>query len=602
MNYNQNIAYLLKKDLFLRMADIHWQDWGQKLGVDIQNLSSPLIVNRGEQLIHRWASYNGIPSDNAPLEMARRLDIALSMNQRLLFSEKASYDHLGAAPSPLMSALPVSPLESLNFQPKFFFPYVTPDGKNISGGMVYLGDNNGNSLRMPVTPWQIYSYSTYWDYLSWSTPFPLFNINKLFAYPEKFVFILPSEEDVVWFTTNVAWLDLNFTLTTWPGGLRETLYCTDWGLLASRKVVIIVSPSEDGARLANSLLEELEKAGASHIYFILPEKSPRVDDWKKQLVILRYILNNEACSRDEFWTFANHEFGLELGPKKEQALHLTEFLALPTSESIWMSPNLIRGGDRVMVYGVAKSGKTTWIVHEILCMAEAGHSVLYVDGEMGIADLQARLKAALGKEANIPNGFRILSSRALGRRLCLETPEDQGVVLQQAKDAEVVVLDNLHALFPSSLQAGPESCEKLNKMVDNLHLSGKTVILIHHSSRGGASFGSSVKELGLELQIKITRKGSELTITPEAARGLSPEQLVPHHFVIPTSSLCLEEGMSMKALPAAPAEEKEDDELNIAIRRELKADSFASCRAIAEKVGAGKTTVSERVKKIKGSN
>ena len=139
-------------------------------------------------------------------------------------------------------------------------------------------------------------------------------------------------------------------------------------------------------------------------------------------------------------------------------------------------------------------------------------------------------------------------------------------VLREVKDAEVVVLDNLHALFPSSLQAGPESCGLLNQMVDSLHLAGKTVILVHHSSRGGASFGSSVKELGLELKLKITRNGNELTIMPEAARGLSPDQMVPRHFTIPSSGSCLEECLLAKPLPCA--DEKKGDLFDEAIMRD----------------------------------
>lgn len=57
----------------------------------------------------------------------------------------------------------------------------------------------------------------------------------------------------------------------------------------------------------------------------------------------------------------------------------------------------------------------------------------------------------------------------------------------------------------------------------------------------------------------------------------------------------------MKALPVAPMGEKEEDELDGAIRRELEANPSASCRAIAEKVGASKSAVFERMKKIKAS-
>lgn len=367
----------------------------------------------------------------------------------------------------------------------------------------------------------------------------------------------------------------------------------------------MVFPSTDGVQLADDLFELLGKAGVRKRGFVLPETQLRVtSDCQKQIAmqhdISRIILEGSVSSRDAFLIFADREFGLKLDPEKEQALPLEEFLSLPASEPIWLIPELLRVGDRVMVYGVAKSGKTTWIVHEALHMAAEGHRVLYVDGEMGIADFQARLEAAL-IGTQIPAGFRVLSSRALGRSLQLETPEEQMFVLREVKDAEVVVLDNLHALFPSSLQAGPESCGLLNQMVDSLHLAGKTVILVHHSSRGGASFGSSVKELGLELKLKITRNANELTIMPEVARGLSPEQLVPRYFVIPTPGLCLEEGGAVKALPVAPMGEKEEDELDGAIRRELEANPSASCRAIAEKVGASKSAVFERMKKIKAS-
>lgn len=367
----------------------------------------------------------------------------------------------------------------------------------------------------------------------------------------------------------------------------------------------MVFPSTDGVQLADDLFELLGKAGARKRGFVLPEAQLRVtSDWQKQIAmghdISRVFLEGWASSRDVFLVFAEREFGLKLGPEKEQALPLADFLALPTREPTWLIPELLRVGDRAMLYGIAKSGKTTWIVHETLHMAAVGHRVLYIDGEMGVGDFQARLEAAL-TGTQIPAGFRVLSSRALGRSLQLETPEEQMFVLQEAKDVEVVVFDNLHALFPSSLQAGPESCEVLNHVVDTLHLSGKTVILIHHSSRGGASFGSPVKELGLELKLKVTRKDRDISITPEAARGLSPEQLVPRYFVIPTPGLCLEEGVSVKALPAAPTEEKEEDELDVAIRRELEANPSASCRAIAGKVGASKSAVSERMKKIKAS-
>ena len=603
--HSRTLESTLFSDCVLRLAELRWREWGPRVGVDTSRVESPYCRFPGKELIRIWASCNGISEVDAPLEMARRLGLKLSLKQRLLLSEKANHMRLGAVSSPREYDIPPSPLESLGFRIVAFFPYTTPDGKSVSGGMAYLDDRLENTIRLPVTPWKDEWYRVRWDWLSWGTPLPLYMSHDLLARPNATAFILPTEKDVDWLFKNAAWLASRFPLTTWPGGLQETLPLSDWELLASRPIVIVVHPSDGGARLADALFEQVEKAGARQISFILPEAQIKeTGDWRKRIAmnydITHAILRDQTSSRDGFWAFSKREFGLELGPKDQHALPLAEFLSLPVPEAMWLIPELLRVGDRVMVYGVAKSGKTTWVVHEALHMAAEGHRVLYVDGEMGVGDFQARLEGALAG-AQIPNGFHVLSSRALGRSLQLETTEEQMFVLREAKDTEVVVFDNLHALFPSSLQAGPESCEVLNHVVSTLHLSGKTVILVHHSSRGGASFGSSVKELGLELKLKITRNGNELTIMPEAARGLSLEQLTPRHFSIPPSSLCLDEGDSVTALPAAPTEEHDEDELDQAIRRELEANPSASCRTIAEKVGIGKSTVCNRIQKIKAS-
>lgn len=214
-------------------------------------------------------------------------------------------------------------------------------------------------------------------------------------------------------------------------------------MLASRDVVIVVFPSTDGVQLADDLFELLGKAGVRKRGFVLPETQLRVtSDCQKQIAmqhdISRIILEGSVSSRDAFLIFADREFGLKLDPEKEQALPLEEFLSLPASEPIWLIPELLRVGDRVMVYGVAKSGKTTWIVHEALHMAAEGHRVLYVDGEMGIADFQARLEAAL-IGTQIPAGFRVLSSRRFGAKLTVGDTGGANVLSSwEVKDAEVL--------------------------------------------------------------------------------------------------------------------------------------------------------------------
>ena len=154
---------------------------------------------------------------------ARLLGLKLSLKQRLLFAEGANCVHLGAVPFPLQGDILPSPLEPLGFRQEAFFPYSTPDGKSASGGVAYLRDAEGNTIRLPVTPWEDEVHRILWDWLSWGTPLPLFNVHELFARPNATVFILPTEKDVDWLRQNAVWLASQFPLTTWPGGLQETL-------------------------------------------------------------------------------------------------------------------------------------------------------------------------------------------------------------------------------------------------------------------------------------------------------------------------------------------------------------------------------------------
>ena len=210
---------LLLIDLVYRLADLHWREWSSRLGIDIRWLGFSPYRSLGRELIRQWASSNGIPEAEAPLEMARRQGLKLSLKQRLLFSEKANCVRLGAVPFPLQLDILPSPLEPLGFRQEAFFPYTTPDGKSASGGVAYLRDDEGNTIRLPVTPWKDEFQTILWDWLSWGTPLPLFNIHELFAHRNDTVFILPTEQDVDWLLKNAAWLASRFPLTTWPGGL-----------------------------------------------------------------------------------------------------------------------------------------------------------------------------------------------------------------------------------------------------------------------------------------------------------------------------------------------------------------------------------------------
>ena len=73
---------------------------GLLLGIDMRGLTVSSYGSPGSELIRQWASANGIPEAEAPLEMARRLGLKLSLKQRLLLSEKANHMRLALYPRP----------------------------------------------------------------------------------------------------------------------------------------------------------------------------------------------------------------------------------------------------------------------------------------------------------------------------------------------------------------------------------------------------------------------------------------------------------------------------------------------------------------------
>lgn len=73
-------------------------------------------------------------------------------------------------------------------------------------------------------------------------------------------------------------------------------------------------------------------------------------------------------------------------------------------------------------------------------------------GEMGVGDFQARLEAAL-TGTQIPAGPCPVFPR-FGAKLAVGDAGGQMFVLREAKDVEVVVFDNLHALVPIVASGG----------------------------------------------------------------------------------------------------------------------------------------------------
>jgi hypothetical protein len=169
-------------------------------------------------------------------------------------------------------------------------------------------------------------------------------------------------------------------------------------------------------------------------------------------------------------------------------------------------------------YAIATGGKfLNW-------QAPKPRSVLLVDGELTAPELQQRLKAVAGDKPN-PN-FRVLASDLYELGLPnLSTSQGQKLIEDAIGESEVIILDNQSTLFRSGVENEAESWLPVQQWFLGLRRRGKTVVLIHHSGKGGEQRGTSRREDVLDVVLSLRRpadydaeEGARFEVRFEGAR------------------------------------------------------------------------------------
>jgi hypothetical protein len=197
----------------------------------------------------------------------------------------------------------------------------------------------------------------------------------------------------------------------------------------------------------------------------------------------------------------------------------------------------------VMVYGPRGVGKTMqllalsislatgkpflkWTVHQSV-------GVLYVDGEMALNDLRARVMALTA--GSIPERLAFLPSELVyqnsSRDLTLTSDLDRReieAILDAHPDIRVLVLDNISCLFSGISEDKKQDWEPINAWFVRLRHRGITVIAGHHAGKGGKQRGTSSREDSLDTTIALTypdghkaEDGCHFHLVFERSRGAS---------------------------------------------------------------------------------
>jgi len=201
-------------------------------------------------------------------------------------------------------------------------------------------------------------------------------------------------------------------------------------------------------------------------------------------------------------------------PKEDWAVSLdnsvlseSQLDALDVSPRPWLIEPWARQGDLGFIFAARGIGKT-WIgIHIAHCIASGkdfgpwkvpfnNNQVLYMDGEMALADIQLRnhlLRTGTGKLFYLSH--EVLFERA-NRTLNLSEKELQNAVLAFCKSYgfSVLILDNLSCLISGVDENSAIEWEKILPWLLNLRRNQITVIFIHHSGREGYLRGHSKRE------------------------------------------------------------------------------------------------------------
>ena len=175
-----------------------------------------------------------------------------------------------------------------------------------------------------------------------------------------------------------------------------------------------------------------------------------------------------------------------------------------------------------MVYAARGVGKTWFSLSLGLCVAhgddfisfnvEKPRTVLFIDGEMALADLQTRLRLL---DPTPPKNFFLLPSESLfreDRQLNINEPEDQkrieeAIVEMQSEGCgpDVVIFDNLSSLSGGVHENDNSALDALLRWLIGLRHKGLAMVLVHHAGKSGDQRGASRREDLLDTSIKLER-------------------------------------------------------------------------------------------------
>jgi len=342
---------------------------------------------------------------------------------------------------------------------------------------------------------------------------PTWNMEGVKRIPYKLPELLQAiaKEQIILFVEGEKDVDtaqkLGLIATTLPSGAKKTGgekmadECLHW--LKGSDVVLCPDNDDTGKQWQQMIGNKLIPFAKRIRWLNLPNLQSKEDlsDWVAK-----------GGSRDQLIELIQKSPVFE--PQKNYSKELTSFTlrTLPLGEFLGMSlpkrdcllePWLPEKG-LAMVFAQRGIGKT-WFAQQIaLCVAGGSsflrwhcpkpRSVLFIDGEMPLSELQARFKSLSASSSakqlrELPLEILAADFQELGIP-DLASEEGQNQLEPFIDKADLVVVDSISTLVRSGKENEAESWVPIQNWGLRQRAKGKTILFIHHAGKSGAQRGS----------------------------------------------------------------------------------------------------------------
>lgn len=199
-----------------------------------------------------------------------------------------------------------------------------------------------------------------------------------------------------------------------------------------------------------------------------------------------------------------------------------------------------------MIYAERGVGKTYFSLEVAVAIAtgeeflgwqaDQQRSVLYIDGEMCMSDLQQRLKQIYKGEVQDINDWMQLITPEMHPYGCPDLSDKDWLQALEPVviDANVVFIDNISTLVRNGNENEADSWNTVQDWVVNLKSAGKTVVFVHHAGKSGQQRGTSKREDIMDTVINLKKpsdyvqsQGARFEVHFEKARSFSGDGAKP---------------------------------------------------------------------------